>query len=89
MTYFDLYKKVFDFLKIPLNVYKDEDILLSDETYLIKNILSFAINIKNNIYDEKTKFYFTSIARSYLFNVDDNTIYNLVINNKIDILIYY
>ena len=80
---FDIYKKVFDYLMIPLNIYKDENILISNETYLIKNIIGLIINIKNHIYDETTKFYFTSIARSYLFSMNDNEIYEIIINNKL------
>ena len=80
---FDIYKKVFDYLMIPLNIYKDENILISNETYLIKNIVGLIINIKNHIYDETTKFYFTSIARSYLFSMNDNEIYEIIINNKL------
>mgnify|MGYP004666869115 CR=1 FL=1 len=80
---FDIYKKVFDYLIIPLNIYKDENILISNETYLIKNIVGLIINIKNHIYDETTKFYFTSIARSYLFSMNDNEIYEIIINKKL------
>lgn len=84
---FDIYKKVFDYLKIPLNIYKDDDILLSDETYLIKNIIGLIINIKNNIFDENTKLYYASISRSYLFETSDDEIYK-TINNIKDTKIY-
>ena len=81
-TYFNVYKKVFDYLNIPLNIYKDENIIETDETFLINNILNLIINIKTNKYDTN-KFYYTSIARSYLYNIDDKKIYDVVINNKI------
>lgn len=80
---FNTYKKVFDFLKIPLNIYKDEDILFTDETYLLNNTLGLIINIKKNIFDENTKFYFTSIARSYLYSMEDKIIYETIMSNKI------
>jgi ATP-dependent helicase/nuclease subunit A len=83
-TVFETYRKVFNYLKIPLNVFKDDDILLSDETYLIKNILGLIINIKNKIFNETTKFYYTSIARSYLYNEEDNIIYQNIMNNEIN-----
>ena len=67
---FDTYKKVFDYLNIPLNVYKDNDITSFDEVILINNILSFILDIKRKNY-EKIKFYYTSIARSYLYNLED------------------
>ena len=80
---FDIYKKVFDYLQIPLNIYKDEDILFTDEVCLINNILGLIINIKKEGNSTFIKFYYTSIARSYLYSIEDETIYQTVINNKI------
>lgn len=80
---FDTYKKVFDYLQIPLNIYKDEDILFTDEVCLINNILGLIINIKNKLNNVDTNFYYTSIARSYLYNLDDNIIYNNLINKQL------
>ncbi len=78
---FDIYKKVFDYLKIPLTVYKDENILHNNETYLIKNIISLILRIKNKLFDSNFKLFYTSIARSYLFNISDEEIF-LVINSN-------
>lgn len=80
---FDIYKKVFDYLQIPLNIYKDEDILFTDEVCLINNILGLIINIKKEGNNTSNKFYFTSIARSYLYSIEDETIYQTITNNKI------
>lgn len=80
---FDIYKKVFDYLQIPLNIYKDEDILFTDEVCLINNILGLIINIKKEGNNTSNKFYFTSIARSYLYSIEDETIYQIITNNKI------
>ena len=80
---FNTYRKVFDYLGIPLHIFQDEDILFEAETYLINNIIGLIINIKNNIYNEETKAYYTSIARSYLFNKTDKEIYECIKNNKI------
>lgn len=80
---FDIYKKVFDYLQIPLNIYKDEDILFTDEVCLINNILDLIINIKKEGNNTSNKFYFTSIARSYLYSIEDETIYQIITNNKI------
>ena len=66
---FDIYKKVFDYLQIPLNIYKDEDILFTDEVCLINNILGLIINIKKEGNSTSNKFYYTSIARSYLYSI--------------------
>ena len=80
---FDIYKKVFDYLQIPLNIYKDEDILFTDEVCLINNILGLIINIKKEGNSTSNKFYYTSIARSYLYSIKDETIYQTITNNKI------
>ena len=80
---FNTYKKVFDYLGIPLHIYQDEDILFSSETLLINNIIGFLINIKNNIFNSETNFYFASIARSYLFEQKDKEIYETIKNKTI------
>ncbi len=82
-TSFDLYQKVFDYLNIPLNVYKDNNILISTETHLINNIVNLIIHLKNNIFNADTKLYYTSIARSYLFMTSDNEIYKNIQNNNL------
>ena len=83
-TAFDTYKKIFDFLNVPINIYKDDNIMISDETSLINNIIKFIINIKNNKFNETTRFCFASIARSYLYQLDDQTIYDTISQNKIN-----
>lgn len=83
-TAFDTYKKIFDFLNVPINIYKDDNIMISDETSLINNIIKFIINIKNNQFNETTRFCFASIARSYLYQLDDQTIYDTISQNKIN-----
>ena len=80
-TSFELFKKIFDYLKIPLNIYKDENILISEEVLLINNIISLILNIKNNK-TTNNKLYFASIARSYLFDYDDEYIFNNINNIK-------
>ena len=40
------------------------------------------IKIYNNTYDEKFKYDFYSITRSYLFNMSDNDYVELYINNN-------
>lgn len=83
-TAFDTYKKIFDFLNVPINIYKDDNIMISDETSLINNIIKFIINIKNNKFNKTTRFCFASIARSYLYQLDDQTIYDTISQNKIN-----
>lgn len=79
---FDTYKKIFDYLMIPLNIYKDDNILMAEEVLLINNIIALTLNIKNNNNDNTNLFY-TSIARSYLFRLSDQEIYDSITNYKI------
>jgi len=83
-TNFDLYKKIFEYMSIPLSVLKDETITNGTEINLIKNILKLLINLKLNNFDEDFKYAFMSIARSYLFNINDDEIFNCISNNKYD-----
>ena len=81
-TNFDLYKKIFEYVGIPTTLYKDENIVNENELYLIKNLINLVIKIKNNEYDTSFKYSFTSIARSYLSDYNDDDIFNIFLNNK-------
>ena len=80
-TEFDKYKKIFEYLNLPLVLYKDEVLTNETDIILIKNILNLIISIKNQEYGKKFKYYFTSIARSYLCEYSDNDIF-LIFKNK-------
>ena len=79
---FDLYKKIFEYLGIPLTKYTSTNITSEIEIVLIKNIIKLIICYRNKDYDVLFKYAFTSIARSYLFNYDDSTIFNYVVNGN-------
>ena len=82
---FGLYKKIFEYLGIPLMVYKKEKINDSDELKLIKNIITFLITT-----DEKIKKYaFMSILRSYLFEEKDEKIFECLANKDYSLLNNY
>ena len=78
-TNFNLYKQIFEYLNIPLSVYKDESITDSFDISIIKNILNLIINKK---YNQKFKYSFISILRSYLFNENDSDIFKYFVNNN-------
>ncbi len=81
-TDFELLKKVLEYKGIPCSIYKDINIKDDDEIYILKNIINLLICIKNKNYDNSFKHYFTSISRSYLFNIDDDKIYKTIINKN-------
>ena len=70
----NLFKKVFEYFNIPMQIYKDSNLMDADDIYIIKNIINLIIAIKNGIFDKKLKYYFTSVARSYVGNLNDNEI---------------
>ena len=82
-TDFPKYKKIFEYMKIPLTLYQDEVLTLSNDILVIKNIMNFIVKIKNKEFDSLFKYYFTSIARSYLFSLPDEEIFDFITNNKI------
>ena len=82
-TEFPKYKKIFEYMKIPLTLYQDEVLTVSNDILILKNIMNFIIKIKKKEYDTLFKYYFTSIARSYLFELSDDEIFNIITNNKI------
>ena len=52
------------------------------EIYIIKNIINLIINISKKIFNKETRYYFTSVARSYLGNMSDEEIYEALEENK-------
>ncbi len=78
---FPLAKKIFEYLGIPLTIYEDKDLTNEIDTMLISNILKFILKIKDKLIDTEFKYYFMSIARSFIFAYDDNTLLKLITNN--------
>lgn len=74
---FDTYKKIFEYLNLPLVLYRDEVLTNEIDITLIKNIINLIVKIKNKEYDKQFRYYFMSIARSYLCEVSDNEILNI------------
>jgi len=77
-----IYKKIFEYLNIPMDVYKDNDLVGSNDLLIIKNIISLIISIKNKEYDTKMRYYFVSIARSFIGGLSDAEIFNYIDNNS-------
>jgi len=76
-TEFPKYKKIFEYMQIPLTLYQDEVLTLENDILVLKNIMNFIIKINKKEYDTNFKYYFTSIARSYLFRLSDDEIFTI------------
>ena len=72
---FGLYKKIFEYLKIPMTKYTSTNITDEIEIILIKNILKLIISAKQKKYDVEFRYAFMSVIRSYLFECSDSLIF--------------
>jgi len=77
---FTLYKKIFEYVGIPLMIYQDESLKNGYDLDIIKNILKLIVKEKSHTYDTEFKYAFMSIARSYLVNLDDGLIFRCITN---------
>lgn len=78
-TSFDLYKKIFEYNDIPLQVVADITLNDSVDLYIIKNIIKL---ILSNSFDTSFKYSYVSVLRSYLFNMNDNEIFESIVDNN-------
>ena len=79
---FDTYSKVFEYFNIPNVVWHDEKLNTEDDILVLKNIVNLIIKVKEEKFDQEFKYFFTSVARSYLFDYSDNQILDIFVNNK-------
>ncbi len=79
-TRFDVLKDVLESYGIPAYISKGIDIKNDDEIYILKNLITCLVCIKNNTYKEKFKHAYASIARSYIYRMSDQEIYDALKN---------
>lgn len=77
--HFDLYKKIFTYFNIPSEIHKEEILNDSKVITAIKNIL---LLITSKKMDAQAKYYYTSIARSFLFPYEDAEIMERITNQQ-------
>ncbi len=80
-TAFTTYKKIFEYLEIPLVLYMDQKLTDEKDILVIKNLVNIIIKIQKQEIDQEFKYYFTSIARSYLSDLSDQEIFTIFKNN--------
>ena len=78
---FDLTKKIFEFLSIPLSLYKDEELNNGYDIYIIKNILNLLIHLKERNFNQEFRYSLVSIARSFLYQIPDEEILTMIKEN--------
>lgn len=81
-TSFDLYKKIFEYVGIPITQIKNEKLTSGADLLIIKNLINLIIKINNKEYDDLFKYYFTSVSRSFIQKLSDEEIFDIIKNNK-------
>lgn len=76
--YFFEFKRVFEYLGIPLTILKDDKMNASMEIYLFKNIIDMIIRIKNHDFGTQFKYDFMSIGRSFLYEMSDDELFTMI-----------
>ena len=79
--YLSTYRKILEYHGIPSVIYMDEVLTQDMVVLVVKNLIDLVWHVKNKLFDNKFRYLFTSVARSYLFSMSDNTIYH-ILNDK-------
>ncbi|MDE5539792.1 MAG: hypothetical protein K2J20_04830, partial [Bacilli bacterium] len=75
------YKKIFEYLNIPMDVYKDSDLFLESDILIIKNIINLILLIYKKDYSVSMRYSFVSVARSFVGNYSDSEIFEFLSGN--------
>lgn len=84
-TKFPLFKKIFEYLGVPLTIEKDLDIKDNSLTQTLIALLGIIKSLKNNNFDQTFKRNLTSVLRSFICNYNDEQIYHIIQNNNYNI----
>ena len=79
---FELYKKILEYNGIPTTIMKSSNLLEGNIIIIIRNIINLIIKIKENNFDSEFKKLFLSLGRSFLFNIDDNSLFDYFLNKN-------
>lgn len=82
-TKFDLYKKIFEYLGVPLTILKDETIRQGYDLAILTNLLSLIQKVRNQDYDAEFEYDFLSVGRSYLYRMEDEVLFRAIKEHQI------
>lgn len=74
---FDLYKKIFEYLSVPLTVYREEKINNTNDFLVIHSLFKLILSVYHDDYGVDFRYYFLSLARSFLFRYSDDEIFSI------------
>ena len=80
-TFFNDVKKIFEYLSIPAEILKDDKLNISTDIQIIKNLFDLIVRIDNKDFGKEFKYDFLSIGRSFLYELDDQYLFDVFKNN--------
>ena len=78
--YLPTYKKILEYNEIPSVIYMDETLTNDMVVLVIKNLIHLVYTVNSNINTNVFKYLYTSISRSFLYNLTDDEIYQSVMD---------
>ena len=87
--YFNDFKRIFEYLSIPTEILKDDKLNTSIDISIIKNIIDLIIRINNGDFGVEFKYDFLSIGRSFLYELDDQYLFDVFKDNSYKETIIY
>jgi len=78
---FETYQKIFEYLQIPLTSYKNSNLTLSNELLCFKNIFKLILKYHLKEFDTEFKHAFMSVARSFIYEYNDEYLFEIISNN--------
>ena len=76
------YKKIFETFNIPMEIYKDSNLTEEEDIFVIRSIIRLILAIKQESNDTNMRYYFVSVARSYVGSMSDEEIIEALDNNS-------
>lgn len=78
---FELLKKVLEFKGIPATIHKDVKLNEEDEIFILKSLITLIIKVKEQKLDMEFRHAYLSVARSYIYKMNDQELFLVFTNN--------
>ena len=72
------YKKILEYKGIPSVIYMDQTLSDNITIQALKNLINLVYLVNNKIFNNKFRYVFTSVMRSFIFKYDDAKIYDIL-----------
>lgn len=81
-TSFNLYKKIFEYIGVPIEQIQNEKLTIGEDIIVIKNLINLIVKVNLNEIDDDFKYLYTSISRSFIFRLSDEEIFDIIKSNN-------